>query len=95
METLNDVLRDITGLPEPLKFPERKIVVIPHDPLAHAVRDVQSAAHDFTFAIAEAANAKDLEGLAVIQRHLSDCLEALQVVEYMANDFEKRIQTKE
>lgn len=77
---------------QPLRFPDRKIVSIPHDPLAHAVNAVREAAHDFTFAIAEAYNAKDLDGLTEIQGHLSRCIEALQVVESMASDFERRME---
>lgn len=76
---------------QPLRFPDRTIVTIPHNPLQDAIDEVREAAHDFTFAIAEAYNAKDVTGLAEIQGHLSACIEALQVVESMASDFERRM----
>ncbi len=76
---------------EVLRFPDRKIVAIPHDPLGHATRAIQDGAHDFMFAISEAFNAKDADGLAEIQGHIAACVEALRVVETMAVDFSQRL----
>lgn len=77
-----------------LQFPERKSSPVPHDPLLDAIDAVREAAHDFTFAIAEAYNAKDRDGLAEVQGQISACIEALQVVEAMASDFEQRIMAR-
>ena len=74
-----------------LQFPNRPIVPLPVDPLAHAVRDVESAAHDFTFAMAEAFNAQDREGLAEIVDQLSACVDALLQPVAMARDFQSRL----
>lgn len=74
-----------------LPFPNRPIVPLPVDPLAHAVRDIESAAHDFTFALAEAFNAKDREGLAEIVDQLGVCVEALLVAVSMGRDFTRRM----
>jgi hypothetical protein len=74
-----------------LKFPTRPIVRIPHDPMAHATLAIRDAAHDFTFAIAEAYNATDREGMTALREHLASCIEALQVVEAMARDFAGRM----
>lgn len=76
---------------QPLRFPDRKIVAIPHDPIAHATGAIKSAAEDFMFAIAEAFNSRDVDGLTDLRAHIANCTEAMRVVEMMAADFTQRI----
>lgn len=77
-----------------LRFPDRPIVVIPHDPIAHATGAIKTAADDFMFAISEAFNAGDVEGLAALQEHIGNCVEAIAVVKSMAADFKGRMEKK-
>lgn len=76
---------------QPLKFSPRKIVAIPHDPIAHATGAIKTAADDFMFAIAEAFNCRDVEGLKELREHIANCTEAMRVVEMMAADFTDRM----
>ncbi len=76
---------------QPLKFPDRKITVIPHDPLADAVRAIDSARADFEFALAEAFNVNDVDGMARLVMHIQACADGLLVLETMAKDLAARM----
>ena len=77
---------------QPLKFPERKITAVPHDPLAYAVRNIDSARADLEFALAEAWNSRDVEGMKQLVQHIEACADGLLVVETMARDLQGRMQ---
>lgn len=99
MTPLNHALADITGLSDPLheagqplKFPERPITPIPHDPLSDADGAIQEATHDLRFAVIEAFNANDHAGMAQLLTHIQTAADGLLVVETMARDFTMRMQ---
>lgn len=94
MSALEQFAADLAraAAPRPtLRFPDRKIIAIPHDPIAHATGAIKSAADDFMFAIAEAFNCGDVDGLKDLREHIAHCTEAMRVVEMMAADFTTRI----
>lgn len=86
---LRDPLREDR---QPLNFPPRPIVLLPHDPLAYAVRAIDGARADFEFALAEAFTSGDRAGLETLLAHLEKAADGLLVCEAMGKDFRERMQ---
>lgn len=74
-----------------LVFPNRPIVRIPHDPLAHAANAIDDARADFEFALMEAFNSGDVDGLDRLVAQLTKCADGLLVAETMAKDLAERM----
>jgi hypothetical protein len=94
MTPLNQTLAAITGLRDPLhegrdvlQFP----TPTPHDPMAESIDAIQTARWNFEFAVIEAFNAGDADGLTRLSEQVARCADGLRVVETMARDFQGRM----
>lgn len=74
-------------------FPVRPaLAAVTHDPLAGAVETIATLRDHFEFAVCEAFNAGDPDGLAALLAQITQCADGLLVAESMAKDLAGRMQ---